>query len=179
MIWESGPWKDDLLRRATQVRQRINQRQWRAASYALVEQDLMLGFYSIRKLQDADKLSDAVIDQSVRLFTFRPFPGKTITKMNWHRLDELYDLSARHPHSRKLRFVCNQLIHSYVFTVVTGDAGGFAGVFFVSDIERRNGLFFIEASEIVRVFESVGSDYPSTVRTQWNPQLADYETSSA
>ena len=179
MIWESAPWKDDLLQRGEDLRRRMDQRRWPEASFVRLEQGLMLGFYSIRKLIEAGKLSDSVAGQSVRLSRFANVPGKRVTRLNWHRLEDLYDLSDSSWDSRRLGFICNQFIHSYVFAISQDESGGFGGVFFASDQQRHKGLFFIAADQIVDVFESVGRDYPASGEMRWDEELEDYRVSGA
>ena len=58
MIAESYYWKRELLRVAARLRRRLTQRRWPEASFSVVEMDLMVGFYAIRKLAEAKKISD-------------------------------------------------------------------------------------------------------------------------
>ena len=177
MIWESSYWKDDLLRRAAVLERRMSQKRWPEASQARVEQDLMLGFYGIRKLIEASKLSDDVAQQSVTL-TVHPPTGKPVTKMNWHKLDELFDVATNTAQQRDLRYVCHQFVHSYVFTLVTGEAGGLDGFFFASDRQRHIGLYYLPVAEAIRIFRQVGEDYPDEVRMVWDAKLKDYRITS-
>jgi len=138
----------------------------------------MLGFYSIRKLMEAKKLSRSVAGQSLRLLRFRLRPGKRITYLNWHKIDELYDLTAPHEESCKLTFVCNQFVHSYVFILGFSDSGGFDSVLFASDRTRHDGLLLITADQITGIFEAIGRDYPSSGRAVWDEQLGDYRVTN-
>ena len=177
MIWESAYWKDDLLKRADVLTRRMKQKRWPEASLARVEQDLMLGFYAVRKLIEASKLSENVAKQAVHLAVHPP-TGKPVTKMNWHKLDQLFDLDQTEPEQRDLLYVTHQFVHSYVFMVVTGDEGGLEGFFFASDHQRHRGLYYLAASEVVRLFRSVGRDYPSEVRMTWDESHKDYRVVS-
>ena len=93
MIDESCYWKNDLLKEADALRDRKKQRRWPEVSFARLEQTIMLGFYSIRKLIEASKLSDSTIYEEIPITTY-PWSGKTVTRMNWHKLDQLYDLDS-------------------------------------------------------------------------------------
>lgn len=189
MIWDSSYWKDDLLRRAKVLSRRKSQKRWavllrrkspdrwQEASLARIEQDLMLGFYGIRKLIEASKLSDAVAKQLVAL-NLHPRTGKTVTKLNWHKLDELFDYNHSSREERYLDYVCNQFIHSYIFCVVTDDGGALHGFYFASDRQRRRGLYFLNVDEVIRIFRQVGEDYPNEVRMQWDQDFGDYRVES-
>ncbi|HEX9938589.1 MAG TPA: hypothetical protein VGB15_15735, partial [Longimicrobium sp.] len=78
MIWESSYWKEDLLKQAEALRKRTTQRRWPEISFARLEQAVMLGFYSIRKLVEARKLSDHVASSAIPVTTYPP-TGKPIT----------------------------------------------------------------------------------------------------
>ena len=78
-----------------------------------------------------------------------------------------------------MRFVANQLIHSYVFIIDEKEEGGFSGIFFCSDKKRNKELFHVSSKELKRVFELVGSDYPSDAKIKFNPKTKDYDVSQA
>ena len=177
MIWDSSYWKDDLLRRAKGLQRRRSQKEWGQAALSRVEQDLMLGFYSVRKLIEASKLSDAVAQQVIRVSVYPP-TGKQATKLNWHKLDELFDLDRSHEESRGLSYLCHQFIHSYIFMVRTHEAGGLEGFCFASDRQRVKGLYYLPVTEVIRLFREVGKDYPARSTFTWDEELKDYRIES-
>ena len=92
MIWESYYWKQDLLRQAKNLIRRKSQHRWPEASLAKIEQMVMLGFYSVRKLIEASKISNDLIESPVSIIMY-PSKNKSVTLLNWHKLDQLYDRS--------------------------------------------------------------------------------------
>ena len=56
MIYEYRYWKDALLKAASDLRRRRKQTRWVDASFARLEQRVMLGFYGVRKLRDSRKI---------------------------------------------------------------------------------------------------------------------------
>ena len=173
MITESRYWKNDLLKQAQSLQRRVSQKRWAETSFARVEQSVMLGFYAVRKLIEAKKLSDDVANQSLRLITY-PWSGKTVTRTN--RLDyrELYDLDRSQTVSRNLAFLCNQVVHSYLFALSFDDADKFNGVLVASDRERHQALYFIGNQQIVGLFEQVGNDYPNAMVLEFDGRAQDY-----
>ncbi len=91
MIYESRYWKDDLLKAASDLRRRRKQIRWVDASFARLEQRIMLGFYGVRKLRDSRKVSDRLRYRSVPLDEFIS-TGRTIDHWNRIDIDEIYDL---------------------------------------------------------------------------------------
>jgi hypothetical protein len=157
MIWESGPWKQDLARRAKSLRGRKSQRRWPESSLAHVEQDLFVVAYSIRKLLDATKVSDEVEGTPISARTHKS-KKRVIDRLNWHKIDELYDLSTSHPVRLTLREFCNQIIHSFVFVLAFDEADGLEGVFVASNRDRRERLFYLGIEEIAGALDRVAAD---------------------
>ena len=176
MIWESAPWKNDLLRLARDLdRYRIAKR-WSERSSARLEKILMLGFYSIRKLVDAHKISDEIVERPFELSAY-PWRGKPVTFYNWHRVDEKYDLDNPSLARRSLSFVSNQLIHSYVFMPGFDEGGGLDLLFFNSDRTRHENLFSVQVQTIAELFREVGTNYPSSSRMIFDERIGDYQVS--
>ncbi|HYW18068.1 MAG TPA: hypothetical protein VE956_01930 [Nodularia sp. (in: cyanobacteria)] len=173
MIYESGFWKDDLLKQAKVLRSRMTQKRWSEKSFARLEQTVMLGFYSIRKLIEAKKLSDSIVNKSINVNAYK-WKGQPVTKMNWGDIDKLYDLDAPQPTTKSLVFFCNQFIHSYIFVTSFDDNNCLDGLFISSDRERHKALFFIKISQIIEFFEQVGKDYPSSASFIFDEKLGDY-----
>ena len=101
MIWESVDWKKPLLSSAKWLRSvRLSERT-RESTYVRIEKEIFFGFYSIRKLFEALKVSD-----STRTFMYDLawYPNrKPVDHLNWHRLGELYDLDRPEEHIARLR----------------------------------------------------------------------------
>ncbi len=179
MIWESYYWKNDLLKQAQSLRKRKQQHRWPEASFARVNQTVMLGFYSIRKLIEAAKLSNATIDQQLQLATYPWRGNKPVHKMNWDKIDELYDLTSSSHETHDLLFICHQIVHSFVFTFSFYDKdGGLAGLLFTSDRHRHQRLYGLGIDHVIDLFEQVGKDYPNEVKGRFNPDTQDWDFDS-
>ena len=62
--------------------------------------------------------------------------------MNSHRIDELYDLQSTTIEVRDLTYLCNQFIHSYVYTAVISEDHRVDGFYVSSDKSRHKRLGF-------------------------------------
>lgn len=88
MIDESSYWKRELFKIAVDLRRRREERRWPDASLARIELNIMLGFYMIRKLLEARKISDSVAKRRLRLPLYRAI-GKRVTYRNAHHIEDL------------------------------------------------------------------------------------------
>ena len=157
MIWESSYWKEDILRQAAALKKKTKQQRWTDRSYAQLEKTVMLGFYSIRKLLEAKKLTIDVIKTKLSVISF-PSLGEAVTLLNWHHFDRLYDFNRPNEQKRSLQWLCNIIVHSYIFSPVFGEQSRFEGLFFNSDLIRHEALYFVHIEGIISLFKSVGND---------------------
>jgi hypothetical protein len=173
MIHESRYWKEPLVRAANWLQKLRLEEATAERSLVRVERELFLGFYSIRKLLDTFKVS-----RTIRKMTFElqwaPNIGR-VDYMNWHRLEELYDFGERGSETRGLSFLCNQFIHSYVFSTAETEHGALSGVFVASDRTRHEKLYFVSLDNVLAAFRAVGRDYPSESQMVRNPKTLQWE----
>jgi hypothetical protein len=174
MIWESSYWKDDLLKSAELLSQKEKQKVWPDRSLANIEKNLFLGFYSIRKLIESKKLSTSVETMKVNAVSY-PLLGKNVNLLNCHRAYEFYDFSKKRRENISIQFMCNQVIHSYVFLLCFTQNSRLRSVLICSDKERKKRVFEISLKSIIRLFKIVGSDYPTKYQSKFNPALGDFE----
>lgn len=172
MIWESSFWKEPLLSSANWLRKvRLTERTTER-TVVRIEKEVFLGFYSIRKLLDAKKVSTAT--ESI-MFKVTWYPNiEHVDHLNWHKIGELYDLNKSNTETRDLRFLCNQFIHSYVFSPVIHN-GSIEGFYVSSDVKRNKRLYFVELGLVLKLFRTVGRDYPSKVTMVRNPKTKDWD----
>jgi hypothetical protein len=137
----------------------------------------MLGFYSIRKLLEADKLSDDVANQNLRITAY-PWMGKTVTRVNRGQYWELYDLEHGRPVMRSLMFLCHQVVHSYVFVVSFDERGCFEGILVTSQRERHRQLCLVRSLQIIDLYEQIGNDSISEMTLTFDESLQDYRVHS-
>ena len=158
MIWDSWPWKVDLAQRTSRLERRMRQKRWPESSLVKMEQDIFFAAYVIRKLFEADKLSDDL--ESMRLdVTVYYSTGKFADLLNWHHIEKLYDLET--PEKGKhlsLAGFCNQIIHSFVFVPYFDDEGGLSGFFFASDRAKEELVHYMEMEVLVEALNAVCED---------------------
>ncbi len=174
MIWESHPWKHRIAQKAASLRRRASQRRWPLSSLPLLEEEVFVGAYAIRKLLEARKLSDEVESLRVPVETF-PATGVTVDLMNWDKIDLLYDLTRPGRDSLSLQDFVNQMIHSFVFMRSVTDEGGLAGLFFTSDRQRRKRLSLVTLEDLVSVFDQVASDDIVSGSMERNPASGEID----
>ena len=158
MIWDSWPWKKDLLQRAKRLERRRSQKRWLESSSFRTEQDVFFSAFGIRKLIEADKLSDEMESIAFSVASYRA-KGKAVHLRNWDRIEELYDLDMPELEQRlSLKDFCDQIIHSFVFVLFFHETGGLGGFLFASDRAKQKRIYLLEIGSLITALTRIGQD---------------------
>ena len=176
VIWDSGLWKEDLLRLVRRHAKRLHQTRWSERSLFNLEKDYFVALYVLRKLKEAGKLSSEVASLRVPGRRHRT-TGKRVTRLNWHRVDELYGFGRFTSVNFTQDYLSNQVIHSYVF-MGTGD-DGIDGVLFVSDRERNRHLNYVSLEATAGLLLAVVVDDVVHGEFRLRPGESDYKVRTA
>jgi hypothetical protein len=152
MIWESSYWKADLLRRAAWLKQKQKQDRWSEAAFAALEQQVMIGFYCIRKLSEANNPPPRLAKKNVRVDAFQ-FNGQPVDSTNWDMVGLHYSLNQKTHLQASVIWLCHQFVHSFVFVPsFRGPYGPLDGIYFNSDREKHKFLYRVTIRTIVSLF---------------------------
>lgn len=175
MIWESYVWKDDLLKRGRKLEKRRTQARWSDHSLALAEQEIMIGYFSIRKLIESDKVSDVIAQQDLPVEIVPATGKKKTTKLNHRQIDRLFDFERSRKGNRKLKFVCDQVIHSLVFMLLMEEeSNGLVSFMVASDWKKNDQAIIVPIDTTVTVFRQIGENYPNNITMTRNSK-GDYD----
>lgn len=179
MITESYYWKKPLLTGAKFIQKYMDADEISDAQFARIEREIFIGFYSIRKLLEATaKVGEQTRDMKVALKWFPKKAGQPI--VDWYNRNEfweLYNLEQPTQETRDLLYVAHRIVHSFIFSL-SGDDDGH-GAFFTSDRDKEFRLNFLSTYEMVRIFETVGNDYPSGFKAWRDPDTGEMKWSVA
>lgn len=165
MIWESYPWKQQLLRDSGLLKRLAGQdRETGTHKDFVFEQKIFLSAYAIRKLFDANKLTDDLRDWGIQCEQFAR-TSKEFTPSNWHRIEELYDLMQPCPVTWNARRLLDQIIHSYVFMLSGDQSGKVTGFIITSDRDKEKHLLLVPLANFCEYMREVGRNHPTHVHT--------------
>lgn len=173
MIDESAPWKDELLKIADRLERRYNQKRWTERSFFLLEKEFFLGFFSVRKLMESNKISDEIKNKEVELAVY-PAGEKPVTLLNQHKFPELYDLYAGNTEVLTYYDISNQFIHSSIFAPFTPFGKSLVGAYIASDRAKKKKLYYITIVKIIEIFRNVGVDDPSQLVVTLDDKKQEY-----
>jgi hypothetical protein len=175
MIWESCYWKADILKSSQWLKTKVIYRRSPSNKIQIeLEKCLMITAYQIRKLIEAHKVSNAVAEMKLPVIEY--FKNiKNVTFMNWHRLNELYDLEQNREIEIKIIKLCNLIIHSYIFIPhLSSNTGPFIGMFISSDKTRNKCLYYLELKKWIEYLDFISNDYPNSCSMVFDKKTNDY-----
>lgn len=172
MIFDLSTWKFELLRIAGKLKKFQKQQRWPEASVMNIEKNIFIAFYIIRKLNDACKLSGKILSEHYELLAYKKLDRSRVDLMNWHKIDEQFNLKKPAIQFRKIDFIWNLIIYSYVF--VPSFNNGFKSIFITSDKFRNEILFEISLIEILKMIENIANDEVIFVKMNRNVE-GDWE----
>jgi hypothetical protein len=173
MIDDSIPWKDELLKIADRLESRKTQRRWTERTGFLVERDIMLSAYAVRKLLEARKVSDILAARRV-IVRQHSLLGRTPDIWNRSSFWENYDLDTGQDVSMSISDFCNQIIHSWNWSISADERGDFDGVYVSSDRQRSKALYFMDINTLIELFRDVGSEDVAGIEIIANEQGERY-----
>ena len=168
MIFNTYYWKRELIRLARVLRRHMAQRQWRASSDASVEKCVMLGFYAIRKMLES--FNPALKSpERLRLTTF-PTRRARLSPIAFPDVAEAFDLAKPRAESMLLRHVCNEVVHSYFFSLWVGPDRALRGIFFSSDQKKNKRVCRLDIEAIVTLFEGIARSRTAVSLAHFYPE---------
>ncbi|MEU8870240.1 hypothetical protein AB0D24_03595 [Streptomyces javensis] len=170
MIDDSIPWREDLLKIADRLKGRKTQKRWTQRTGFLIERDIMLGAYIVRRLNEARKISDELASREFDVDA-HALVGKAPDMLTRSSYWESFDLETITPTKLALPHLCNQIIHSYVWSLsVTETEQLLDGLYVCSDHKRRKILYRIPIDSLIELFACVGAEdiYQISMRADAN-----------
>jgi len=153
MVHESWVWKKELFNQYQVLFKATLLKRFGNASYVKVEKAVILSAYIIRKLCESKKLPPDFLSQQIEVSSFPNM--NPVDFMNTHRLSENYNLRRKIKEQRKYEFIINQIIHSFVFTLIFNEENRFSGILVTSDTSKNKSLFEIDVFEYIKLILSV------------------------
>lgn len=117
----------------------------------------MVSAYAVRKLSEARLVSDELEERRWTIHRHK-LRGEPPDIWNRYFFWETFDLESSTKESMTTVRLCNQIIHSWIWTTDFSEAGSFRGIYVASDRERRKCLYRVEIEVLIRLFDAVGRE---------------------
>lgn len=177
MIYESHPWKQDLLKRKRLIL-KYNHADLLSEdsddkAYTVIEKAIFYSAFIIRKLIDCKgKVSDEVDAYQFSLKGI--FPKKRIDYMHRWPDENTHDWEHELSYTKNGKEICNWLIHSFVFFLCYNEVGEIDSFYVSSDKDRNKILYRVELKDWIDYIDFVGSDYVVATEMHAEDNKNDY-----
>lgn len=173
MIYESAPWKRDLLRDADLI-ERWVVKPCSPRRSELFEKKIFLSAFAMRKLVEARRLSTSFLNRTVRALLL-PSVGRRPNRLNNHHFDRQYLLDEGVPTDLSATRLIDLVIHSYTFVESMDDDDVIQGFLIASDRTKDRGLYEIQVSDYLALMRTAGRDDPQMTVFRFNEKSGDYD----
>lgn len=128
----------------------------------------MVSAYAVRKLREAKKVSTKFEKRQVKVITHGVI-DRPPDLMNWHRVNDFYDLTKGKNATLSVEKFCDQIIHSWLFIITSPNLQiGFDGFIVSSDHARRTHLYQVSADVVISLFRQAGEEYLTSSSSERN-----------
>ena len=157
MISDSVPWREELLKIATALERRAELKRWSTRTGFLVERDLMVGMFTIRRLIEAAKTSSLLPRERVS-FGMHPLTGRVPGIFDRWAYWEYYEMDSKRQTELTVRELVSLFIHSFVLEFYPESEHGPAMIWVVSERDRHKWLYSISFARVAALFRRVGNE---------------------
>jgi hypothetical protein len=78
----------------------------------------------------------------------------------------LFELDKEALEKHDFGFLCNQVIHSYIFTIIENVYGGISGFLIASDTGHNKKVYYLSLTQLTDIFRTIGRDYPNKLQLE-------------
>jgi hypothetical protein len=172
VIFESWPWRQDLLRDASILRRWTDKPPTERRAF-LFEKKIFTSAYAMRKLVESLKLSSDYGSYSVKCKTYPSL--RPITWRDRWEFYEHYDMERPVEGSIAASALLNLIIHSFLFLeFVDEDTESILGFHITSDRRRNESLWQIGMNEYLSLMEHVAADNPSNFAMRFDKAKGEW-----
>ena len=127
---ESRYWKEELSRIAKTLKPLHKPPRWSERACCIVERDIMIGFFIIRRLIELNRVSSRTRDFNMKVY-FCSNQGSGVTWANNHRIFDHYDTENEKLEIKKPFYMSNQFIHAYTSFVFRDETRNWSEIYVV------------------------------------------------
>lgn len=177
MINESYEWKQAIKRNNVYIRRHSEAAVADEDSYLLdrIQIRIVNNALIVRKLLETPKVATTLKEYIVPVIA-HPWSGSNVDYMNCHRLDEKYQIN--NPISKSLRggLLCDQIIHSFVWTwVLSEDEYRLNGFIVSSDHKKHSEVYLISFDDWLTYTQEIANSNPTTMHGTRNSETGQWE----
>lgn len=171
MIFESGPWKEDLLSYYNKIIEYSSSKYFHNDdndsdnAYSILEKSIFYSAFVIRKLVDCKtKLSDEADCYALKVEIFES--KKQFDNMHHWTSEDSHNWESSRKLTKQGKEVCNWLIHSLIFELVYNEDQSVEGFCVSSDFDSDKCLYHVALNNWLNYVGFISSDDVSELHAE-------------
>lgn len=156
MTLSSHPWKLSLEHQARTLQELLKPHRLSEATLVKLEETVVLGCYTIRRLINGFLLSEAQRHQPIPMTAFPRRPNDSTFPTD-RTLKLRYDLNAGRPVQHDPIFLCHQVLQNCYFEPWLTPEHQLTGIQVTSDHQRKVALYGVQLEVLHTLFHQLGS----------------------
>ena len=157
MTTTSHPWKQVLSHQAKALQEIMKPHRLSDATLVRLEETVVLGCYTIRRLINGFLLPEARRNQPFPMIACPRRPHSS-SQLGDEPLRIRYDLDAGRPVQHDPIFLCHQVLQNCVFEPWLSTDNQLTGIYVTSDHQRKIALYGVELGALHDLFQHLSSD---------------------
>jgi len=167
-------WKEELAKISKILKRVENPKRWSERRLGIVERDIMIGFFLLRRIIELHKVSSRVRDYTISVIACHR-KGTPVNYFNRGDIFDLYDFDNERGETKKPLYISNQFIHAYASFVDRDESRNWNNAYVISDYDRNDCIWRIPVSIIRDLFLLASQDYPAKLDMSYNEKKMDYD----
>lgn len=152
----SHPWKQTLEHQANALQELMKPHRLSDATMVRLEEAVVLGCYTIRRLINGFLLPESQRNQSVPMNAF-PRRQHSSSLLGDEPLKIRYDLDAGRPVQHDPMFLCHQVLQNCVFEPWLTSDNQLSGIYMTSDHQRKIALYGVSLANLHNLFHHLST----------------------
>lgn len=161
MIFDSAPWKAQLAKDAAEIEAAAAKRA-SAKRSLVIERNVFVGAYAIRKLSEAFRLSSSFLNEPVAV-KFYPAIREGYLPIRHPDYERYFAMDRPEQRTLTRQRLVNVLIHSAVFVEVLGPRGRCEGLLVASDQTVKRGVYELALAEFTSLLRLAAGEFPTVM----------------
>jgi hypothetical protein len=154
VVDDPAPWHDELLKTAARLEARTKQTRWTDRTGYLTERDFVLSAYAMRKLVEGGETPEGFRGRQIPVRRFELLGRRPLSADD---IADCYDFDNGRRKMLSLIELCDEILHSVVFTFYCGETEDlFDGIYVSSDGAENEYVYLLLASDFIALCCDIG-----------------------
>ena len=147
-------WLEELKNSCLFLENLYRKQEWSHELEFRCEKAIFAGFYAIRKLLESNLVEQKIVDRNTKLIKYNPIDREAFESAFSEKWTSAYKFINGDEWQLSLEKICNQFIHSKIYSPFVPGGTWCVGIFFVSDRDYQKGVYYAQLVRVIETFLS-------------------------